>query len=479
VPLVRLLGPMFELARQRTAAGGDAAAENRAALLVLTLFANGRGMDALVPAAAKWPRPRRMRVMLGGREDLPLHFLVSAALAAEGSGPLSQAIGLYKEVTDSRGGSGFSFSDMAANRAGTRFGQNLVGEAARVQALLAPGADGPGARARRPARFHARAGFRAPLWRRGRAGLRRPSWPRSTVAWLGGYRCCAERAPGPAPAVISKRSSRHSIGPFHSGTRRLSFSRIRLGSLGSGLSSQAVQPRSAASSGRPGAEKLGRAAAAFKTFSRAVRAALALGRDAFAIGRVHDQRATLGRRQALQRVDGLELDGLLHTGPRGVAGGEVGHAKAHVAGKDGHGGRMHAALAARCRSRQAAAKGLKGSMRSKAKRRIEPGAMPQAICAASMTMVPAPQQGSSSGPSSARPCQPAAASMAAARVSFSGASPLSSRQPRLNSGFARGVGIQRGMVRADEQRDGQVGRARVDAGPFARSVRAACRTPRP
>jgi hypothetical protein len=139
VPLVRLLGPMFDLARQRTAAGGDAAAENRAALLVLTLFANGRGMDALVPAARQWPRPRRMRVMLGGREDLPLHFLVSAALAAEGSGPLSQAIGLYKEVTDSRGGSGFSFSDVAANRAGTRFGQNLVGDAARVQALLAPG----------------------------------------------------------------------------------------------------------------------------------------------------------------------------------------------------------------------------------------------------------------------------------------------------------------------------------------------------
>jgi hypothetical protein len=37
---------LFELARQRTAAGGDAvAAENRAALLVLTLFANGRSLD--------------------------------------------------------------------------------------------------------------------------------------------------------------------------------------------------------------------------------------------------------------------------------------------------------------------------------------------------------------------------------------------------------------------------------------------------
>ena len=138
-PLVRLLGPMFELARTRTAAGGDAAAENRAALAVLTLFVNGVGVDRVLPAAKSWPPPRRLRLLLAGRNDFPQHFLVSATLAAQGTGPLSQAIGLYKEVADSRGGSGFSFSDVAANRAGTRFGQNLVGDAARVQALLAPG----------------------------------------------------------------------------------------------------------------------------------------------------------------------------------------------------------------------------------------------------------------------------------------------------------------------------------------------------
>ncbi|EWS57770.1 hypothetical protein Y694_04279 [Methylibium sp. T29-B] len=59
--------------------------------------------------------------------------------------------------------------------------------------------------------------------------------------------------------------------------------------------------------------------------------------------------------------------------------------------------------------------------------------MPQAICAASIAIVPEPHTGSSSGPSASRPCQPAAASIAAASVSFSGASPWSSRQPRLNS----------------------------------------------
>ena len=57
-----------------------------------------------------------------------------------------------------------------------------------------------------------------------------------------------------------------------------------------------------------------------------------------------------------------------------------------------------------------------------------------AICAASIAIVPEPQQGSwSAPPSLGVPRQPAAASIAAASVSLSGASPWSSRQPRLNS----------------------------------------------
>ena len=77
---------------------------------------------------------------------------------------------------------------------------------------------------------------------------------------------------------------------------------------------------------------------------------------------------------------------------------------------------------------------VKGSSRSQAKRRSAPGAMPQAICAASMAIVPEPQQGSCRAPPAAGvPRQPAAASIAAASVSLSGASPVSLRQPRLNS----------------------------------------------
>ena len=139
VTLAQLIAPMFELARQRSAVGHDAAKENRAAILTLTAFATGRGLGAVVPAARLWPQPRRLHVTLQGRDDFTQHFLISAALVTEGTTPLANAIGLYKEVADSRGGSGFSFNDMAANRAGTRFGELALRDPARLQALLAGG----------------------------------------------------------------------------------------------------------------------------------------------------------------------------------------------------------------------------------------------------------------------------------------------------------------------------------------------------
>jgi hypothetical protein len=139
VTLPQLIGPMFELARQRSAHGHDAAKENRAAILALAAFATGRGLGAVVPAARLWPQPRRLHVTLQGRDDFTQHFLVSAALVTEGTTPLANAVGLYKEVADSRGGSGFSFNDMAANRAGTLFGELALRDPARLQALLAGG----------------------------------------------------------------------------------------------------------------------------------------------------------------------------------------------------------------------------------------------------------------------------------------------------------------------------------------------------
>ena len=137
--LAQLLAPMFELAQQRSAAGGDAAAENRAAIVVLALFADGRDLGSVLPGTRGWPRAQPLRLLLAGRDDFPRHFLVSAALVVGTSDALAQSIGLNKELADARSGSGFSFNDMAANLAGARFGEMALQAPAELQARVAPG----------------------------------------------------------------------------------------------------------------------------------------------------------------------------------------------------------------------------------------------------------------------------------------------------------------------------------------------------
>lgn len=139
VPLAQLMGPMFELAKARSQAGQDAAAENRAALLVLGMVANGVSLGTLLPERRAELDARPIRLTLAGRRDSPQHLLMSAALAADSGSPLADMIGLYKELTDARSGTGFSFNDMAANRAGSRLGELAVGSPSKLQQRLAAG----------------------------------------------------------------------------------------------------------------------------------------------------------------------------------------------------------------------------------------------------------------------------------------------------------------------------------------------------
>jgi hypothetical protein len=131
-----VLQEMFGLARQRSVRE-DPVAENRALILILGAWAGERGTRALLPQATR--EPLRFGLTLQRRRDLGQHFLVSAAIAASADTRLSDAVGIFKEVSDSRGGSGFSFADLAADRAGTRFGELATGSregALRVQARL-------------------------------------------------------------------------------------------------------------------------------------------------------------------------------------------------------------------------------------------------------------------------------------------------------------------------------------------------------
>lgn len=139
VSVLALMRPLFQLARER---GGDPVAENRAALTVLALYFQGVDLGRLLGLEGA-PRPRPGRYALTGREDFAQHFLISAGMTVAAGGQVADAVGLFKEVDDSRGGSGFSFTDLAADRAGVRFAETATASRAaarRVQDLLAEGA---------------------------------------------------------------------------------------------------------------------------------------------------------------------------------------------------------------------------------------------------------------------------------------------------------------------------------------------------
>ncbi|MCF7990309.1 MAG: hypothetical protein K9M02_07690 [Thiohalocapsa sp.] len=105
----------------------DAATRNRAAILALASYVNGRRFPSHLDDQADLPRWRA--VVLRGRRDLAEHFMASAALASEGGSRLSDLLGVAKELRDADGGSGFNVADLTANRAGVRFAE-LAGRSA-------------------------------------------------------------------------------------------------------------------------------------------------------------------------------------------------------------------------------------------------------------------------------------------------------------------------------------------------------------
>jgi uncharacterized protein YfiM (DUF2279 family) len=133
VPLSELLTRMLRPADRRDST--TLLDEHRAALVAVAFYVTQWPIERLLPDARSWPRPTLRPVTLGGRRDHAQHFIVSAAMAATAGSPLADAIGLYKEIRDSQSASGFSFSDVAANRAGQRFGTVAAGSATSAASL--------------------------------------------------------------------------------------------------------------------------------------------------------------------------------------------------------------------------------------------------------------------------------------------------------------------------------------------------------
>lgn len=130
LPLSDLLTQLL----QETANDTDPIARHRALILALAAYVNGQSIRAPDDDSTE-PRVRPRLVLLRGRVDLSQHFMTSAALAIQGTDALSSLVGWYKEMSDANGGSGFSFADMTANRAGIRFARLATESAASARRL--------------------------------------------------------------------------------------------------------------------------------------------------------------------------------------------------------------------------------------------------------------------------------------------------------------------------------------------------------
>ena len=117
-----------------------AIAENRAALVAVSIMAVGRRAGRLAGDAGKRVGECRQKLrqpQLAGRDDLAKHWSLSAALGATLGGDVSEALGNWKELSDSLpGGSGFSLVDVAADRAGFSVGKAAI-DPARALAFRA------------------------------------------------------------------------------------------------------------------------------------------------------------------------------------------------------------------------------------------------------------------------------------------------------------------------------------------------------
>ena len=130
--------PLFAEARQRVQ-GSSAQAENRAAIWALAIYFSYGSFENLlgdlVSSQRKLVFPA-WQVTLGGRRDLMQHFVYSAGIALATQEGIGFAAGEFKELLDSgSGGSGFSFADLAADRAGVRFVEAATSSEASARAL--------------------------------------------------------------------------------------------------------------------------------------------------------------------------------------------------------------------------------------------------------------------------------------------------------------------------------------------------------
>ncbi|NKB19601.1 MAG: hypothetical protein GKS01_03555 [Alphaproteobacteria bacterium] len=130
ISLGEFLRPLFKLAGKRSASG-DPIKENEAAILAMALyFGDGRFerfIGEVRTTHQKSKRRNNSNVRLNGRHDFVQHFAISAGLTLTSGENAANIIGELKEVKDAANKkSGFSFTDIGADRMGVRFAKKAT-----------------------------------------------------------------------------------------------------------------------------------------------------------------------------------------------------------------------------------------------------------------------------------------------------------------------------------------------------------------
>ena len=138
-PLAYYIGHAFKAAEQRTKQNKAAVQENRHALWALSAYFGNSKFSKLIGVPEMREYKASHTPVLKGRADLTLHFLYSVVLDQVSGGMIGLSIGEMKELHDAnKGGSGYSFADLAADKAGLKFSQYLTQneQSARTAQLL-------------------------------------------------------------------------------------------------------------------------------------------------------------------------------------------------------------------------------------------------------------------------------------------------------------------------------------------------------
>ncbi len=138
--LAELLQPMFQLALTRSTPD-NAIEENRLVIFSVNDYVNKQEIPRLLAGNGAKPNHKsQYSAFMYKRIDLAQHFIGAAALTATVNSKLAKVMGEQKELSDANGGSGFSFIDLAADKAGTRFGEIATStpeNAQRIQKAMA------------------------------------------------------------------------------------------------------------------------------------------------------------------------------------------------------------------------------------------------------------------------------------------------------------------------------------------------------